>query len=597
MRFDYLYNNFKILKQEVKRTITSSSSLGSQSMDFLLTYGSTNEVDTVTIQVSTISTPVSTVSAYDNIANLSDATVYAFLANQPNGSQLRTGKKITINGSDTAGYDKTKVECFNCHKMGHFARECRSPRSQESRPRNQDSSRKTVIIEDTSFKVMVAIDGAGFDWSYMVDDEVPNNMALMAFSDSEVHNRKRLFAPPTIDLSSFGLEEFKQPEFESYGPKASKSVYVDTSNVIKKASDALIIEDWVSDCDEDESKEMTKIHVDNESVICVVKNLVYHSKTKHIEIRLHFIRHSYEKRLIEIVKIHTDSNVLDLLTTAFNVTSGLYILDTWNEVQKWSSDENGIELKGYLLNDGYADLTSVPPNLRADEAINQEEGDRVERAIITDASLEAAQDSGCPKRQETMGGTSAKTRSERVLEQPNKPPLTEGHTSGSYTLRSNEGRIILAELMETCTTLSNRVTQLENELSTTKSVYNKAFITLTNKVKKLESQLKQKRSSSVIHSSDKEGPSVHIEDSLKQGRIIKVMDKGKNFDLVSVQGEVQETAEHSRDDDDEILVETLLNIKKSLAKDKGKGIMQEIELPKKLKKKEMIQLSLDEELA
>nr|GFD19632.1 hypothetical protein [Tanacetum cinerariifolium] len=52
--------------------------------------------------------------------------------------------------------------------------------------------------------------------------------------------------------------------------------------------------------------------------------------------------------------------------------------------------------------------------------------------------------------------------------------------------------------------------------------------------------------------------------------------------------EIQETAEHSRDDDDETLAETLLNIKRSSAKDKEKGIMQETELPKKLKKKEMI---------
>nr|GEY93859.1 hypothetical protein [Tanacetum cinerariifolium] len=51
--------------------------------------------------------------------------------------------------------------------------------------RNQDSSRKTVIVEDTSPKAMVAIDGVGFDWSYMADDEVPTNMALMDFSDSK----------------------------------------------------------------------------------------------------------------------------------------------------------------------------------------------------------------------------------------------------------------------------------------------------------------------------------------------------------------------------------------------------------------------------
>ncbi|GJW87785.1 putative ribonuclease H-like domain-containing protein [Tanacetum coccineum] len=66
--------------------------------------------------------------------------------------------------------------------------------------------------------------------------------------------------------------------------------------------------------------------VDSESVICVVKNPVYHSKKKHIEIRHHFIRDSYEKKLIEMVKIHTDYNVADLLTKAFDVTRyrGLY---------------------------------------------------------------------------------------------------------------------------------------------------------------------------------------------------------------------------------------------------------------------------------
>ncbi|GJX03932.1 putative reverse transcriptase, RNA-dependent DNA polymerase [Tanacetum coccineum] len=49
----------------------------------------------------------------------------------------------------------------------------------------------------------------------------------------------------------------------------------------------------------------TKIYIDNESTICIVKNPVFHSKTKHIEIRHHFIRDSYEKKLIQVIKIHT----------------------------------------------------------------------------------------------------------------------------------------------------------------------------------------------------------------------------------------------------------------------------------------------------
>ncbi|GJU79726.1 putative ribonuclease H-like domain-containing protein [Tanacetum coccineum] len=224
MSFDDLYNNFKIVKQEVKRTATSTSSSSSQNMVFVSSPSSTNEVNTDNIQVSTANTPVSTASTQDSTANLSNATVYAFLANQLNGSQLvhkdlkqiheddieeidlkwqlallsmkakryfqRTGKKITINRSDTIGYDKSKVECFNCHKMGHFARECRGHRNQDKRNMNQDNSRRTVNVEKTSSKAMVAIDGAGFDWSFMTDEEVSINMELMVFSDSEVYNDK-----------------------------------------------------------------------------------------------------------------------------------------------------------------------------------------------------------------------------------------------------------------------------------------------------------------------------------------------------------------------------------------------------------------------
>ncbi|GJV78985.1 putative ribonuclease H-like domain-containing protein [Tanacetum coccineum] len=62
----------------------------------------------------------------------------------------------------------------------------------------------------------------------------------------------------------------------------------------------------------------TKIYIDNESTICIVKNPIFHSKTKHIEIRHHFIRDSNEKKLIQMIKIHIDKNVADLLTKAFD---------------------------------------------------------------------------------------------------------------------------------------------------------------------------------------------------------------------------------------------------------------------------------------
>ncbi|GJV25183.1 putative ribonuclease H-like domain-containing protein [Tanacetum coccineum] len=62
----------------------------------------------------------------------------------------------------------------------------------------------------------------------------------------------------------------------------------------------------------------TKIFIDNQSTICIVKNPVFHQRTKHIEIRHHFIRDANEKNLIQVLKIHTDENVADLLTKAFD---------------------------------------------------------------------------------------------------------------------------------------------------------------------------------------------------------------------------------------------------------------------------------------
>ncbi|GJV57320.1 putative ribonuclease H-like domain-containing protein [Tanacetum coccineum] len=99
----------------------------------------------------------------------------------------------------------------------------------------------------------------------------------------------------------------------------------------------------------------TKTYVDNESAICVVKNHVYHSKTKHIEIRHHFIRDSYEKRLIEMVKIHTDYNVADLLTKAFDVKLVFFVCDCIELVKKnWAipgQTTTGKEFSNLLMAD------------------------------------------------------------------------------------------------------------------------------------------------------------------------------------------------------------------------------------------------------
>ncbi|GJW00371.1 hypothetical protein Tco_1555622 [Tanacetum coccineum] len=72
----------------------------------------------------------------------------------------------------------------------------------------------------------------------------------------------------------------------------------------------------------------TVIYIDNNSTICIIENPVQHSKTKHIEIRHHFIRDCNAKKLIQMAKIDSEHNVADLLTKGFDAGRFQYLVSS-----------------------------------------------------------------------------------------------------------------------------------------------------------------------------------------------------------------------------------------------------------------------------
>nr|GEZ76552.1 hypothetical protein [Tanacetum cinerariifolium] len=96
----------------------------------------------------------------------------------------KTGRNLGANGPTSMGFDMFKVECYNCHRKGHFARECRSPKDLR-RNGVAEPQRRTVLVETSTPNALVShCDGVrSYDWSYQAEEE-PANFAFMDFSSS-----------------------------------------------------------------------------------------------------------------------------------------------------------------------------------------------------------------------------------------------------------------------------------------------------------------------------------------------------------------------------------------------------------------------------
>ncbi|GJS84500.1 pleiotropic drug resistance protein 1-like protein [Tanacetum coccineum] len=103
----------------------------------------------------------------------------------------KTGRKLQFDAKESVGFDKTKVECYNCHKTGHFAREYRTKEDNRRRggwnPGNKDGSRTGKKEES---KALVTVDGESVDWTTHSEDD--ENYAFMANNSSGSNTQKLL---------------------------------------------------------------------------------------------------------------------------------------------------------------------------------------------------------------------------------------------------------------------------------------------------------------------------------------------------------------------------------------------------------------------
>nr|GEX83135.1 putative ribonuclease H-like domain-containing protein [Tanacetum cinerariifolium] len=185
---DDLFNSLKIYEAEIKSC--SSAITSTQNIAFVSSSNTDNTNEPVSAAAS-----VSVIDA-DDLEKIDLKWQMAMLT-----VRARTRRNLGANGPTFMGFDMSKVECYNCHRKGHFARECRAPKDTRRNGTTEPQRRNVPVETSTSNALVSQCDGAGnYDWSFQANEE-PTNYALMAISslnsssDNEQYARMPLLNP------------------------------------------------------------------------------------------------------------------------------------------------------------------------------------------------------------------------------------------------------------------------------------------------------------------------------------------------------------------------------------------------------------------
>ncbi|GKD65560.1 hypothetical protein Tco_1307668, partial [Tanacetum coccineum] len=253
MSMDDLYNNLKVYEPEVKRT--SSSNTSTQNMAFMPSnnFGSTNKAVNIAHGVSAASIQVSAANL-TTIDNLSDAVICAFFASQLNSSQLDNEDLQQIMHSWPTHLQILILRFTVCRRNLEFYKKNEFVYVEKINGLKWDIQVGEITIGELRKKLEIVQK----EESQIVDN-CKKGLGYNAVSPPLTGN----FLPPKHDLS--GLDEFVNKPIVNE-PIVKKSV-VETSEakasankpkVVRKNNGAPIMEDWVSDSEEEDMPQAKK---------------------------------------------------------------------------------------------------------------------------------------------------------------------------------------------------------------------------------------------------------------------------------------------------------------------------------------------------